>query len=235
MSLLPSVSVILAVKNGAKYLEESLQSVAAQDHPPCEILVVDDESTDETESIARKFESQGLRFIANHPPLGIAGSRNLGIQMARGDLLAFTSHDDIWVPQKLRKQAERFAIRPDLDYCIALVRPFLDRGMTAPPAGFRPELIGADVPGHLIETLVARPRAFERAGNFDISFRQADDTEWYARARQSGLEMEMIDEVLVHKRLHANSTTYSVTRAQQGRDEMLRIVKRSLERRRTQK
>jgi glycosyltransferase involved in cell wall biosynthesis len=229
---LPSVSVILAVKNGARYLEESLQSVVNQDHRPCEILVIDDGSTDETESIARKFESQGLRFISNHPPLGIAGSRNLGIQQARGELLAFTSHDDIWVPHKLRKQAERFTARPELDYCVALVRPFLDPGTTAPLAGFRPELVGADVPGYLIETLMTRPRAFERAGNFDISFRQADDTKWYARARQLGLEMEMIDEVLVHKRLHGSSTTYSADRAQQGRHEMLRIIKQSLERRR---
>ena len=50
MNSLPSVSVILAVKNGAQYLEESLRSVLAQDHRPYEVLVVDDESTDETES-----------------------------------------------------------------------------------------------------------------------------------------------------------------------------------------
>ena len=233
MSLLPSVSVILNVKNGAQYLEESLRSVLAQDHRPCEILVLDDGSTDETESIARRFAADGARFIANHPPLGIAGCRNLGIQLARGELLAFTSHDDIWVSHKLSRQAERFAARPELDYCIALVRPFLDRSIAAPPAGFRPELVGADVPGYLPETLVARPRAFERAGNFDTSFPQADDTEWFARARQLGLAMEMIDEVLVHKRLHGNSTTYNTARARQWRREILRIVKQTLERRRT--
>src|SRR5438445_457916 len=79
LSLPPSVSVIIAVKNGDQYLEESLRSVLAQDHRPCEILVLDDESTDETESIARQFAKYGVRFIGNHPPLGIAGSRNLGI------------------------------------------------------------------------------------------------------------------------------------------------------------
>ena len=119
MRLLPSVSVILSVKNGAQYLEESLRSVLAQDHRPCEILVLDDRSTDETESITRPFATDGVRFIANRSPLGIAGSRNAGIQLAGGQLLAFASHDDIWVPHKLRKQAERFAARhqrpPDAD------------------------------------------------------------------------------------------------------------------------
>src|SRR5437667_7527562 len=230
MRLLPSVSVILSVKNGAQYLEESLRSVLAQDHRPCEILVLDDRSTDETESITRPFATDGVRFIANRSPLGIAGSRNAGIQLAGGQLLAFASHDDIWVPHKLRKQAERFAARRELDYCIALVRPFLDRRIAAPPPGFRPELVGADVPGYLPETLVARPRAFERAGNFDTSFPQGDDTEWFARARQFGLAMEMVDEVLVHKRLHGNSTTYSTARARQWRHGILRGVKQTVER-----
>ena len=231
MSLLPSVSVIIPVKNGAKYLEKSLRSVLAQDHPPCEILVLDNESTDETESIARQFAADGARFIANHPPLNMAGSLNLGIQLARGELLAFTSHDDIWVPSKLRRQAERFTARPELDYCIALVRPFLDRSIAAPPPGFRLELVGADVPGYLPETLVARRRAFERAGDFDTSFLQ-EDTEWFARARQFGLEMEMIDEMLVHKRLHGNGTTYNAARARQWRHGILRVIKQTLERRR---
>ena len=232
MTMLLSVSVIIPVKNGAQYLEESLQSVVAQDHKPCEILVLDNESTDGTESIARQFAADGVRFIENHPPLSIADSFNLGIQLAHGELLAFTSHDDIWVPHKLRRQAERFAARPELDYCIALVRPFLDRSIAAPPPGFRPELVGADVPGYLPEALVARRRAFERAGNFNGSFLQ-EDTEWFARARQLGLEMEMIDEVLVHKRLHGNSTTYSAARARQWRHGILRVVKQTLERRRT--
>jgi glycosyltransferase involved in cell wall biosynthesis len=217
MSLLPAVSVILAVKNGAQYLEESLRSVLVQDHKPCEILVLDDESTDATESIAHRFASDGVRLVRNHPPLGIAGSLNLGIQLARGELLAFTSHDDIWVSHKLRKQAECLVRQPELDYCIALVRPFLDRSIAAPPPGFRSKLVGA----------------FERAGYFDPSFRQGEDTEWYARARYVGLKAKVIDEVLVHKRLHGNSTTYSTARAQQWRHEILRAVKGTLERRRT--
>src|SRR5438552_16354272 len=157
MSLLPSVSVILNVNNCAQYLEESLQSVVNQDLRHFEVLVVHKESTEESESIARKFLSQRVRFISNHPPLGISSSRNLGIQLARGELLAFTSHDDIWVQHKLRKQAERFAARPELDYCIALVRPFLDRSITVPPHGFRTEIVGAEVPGYLSVTLVVMP------------------------------------------------------------------------------
>jgi glycosyltransferase involved in cell wall biosynthesis len=234
MNVLPSVSVILPVKNGAQYLEESLRSVLAQDHTPCETIVLDNESTDDTELIARQFAADGVRFIRNRPALTMAGSLNAGIRLAHGKLLAFMSCDDIWVSHKLRRQAECLLARPELDYCIALVRPFLDSSITVPPPGFPSELLGAAVPGYLPETLLARRRAFERAGYFDASFRQADDTEWYARARDVGLRMEVIEEVLVHKRLHGNSTTYSVARAQQWRHEILRAVKKTLDRRRIQ-
>jgi len=123
--------------------------------------------------------------------------------------------------------------QPELDYCISLVRPFLDRSITAPPPGFPSELLGVDVPGYVIETLVARRRAFQRAGDFDRSFPQGEDTEWYVRTRHLGLRMKLIEEVLVHKRLHGNSTTYSSARARQWRVSALRIVKHALERRRT--
>jgi hypothetical protein len=103
-----------------------------------------------------------------------------------------------------------------------------------PPAGFPSALLGADVPGYLTETLVAWPRAFERAGYFDCSLGQTDDTEWYARARDVGLKMEIIDEVLVQKRVHDSNITYSAARARQWRHEILRVVKKTLERRRIQ-
>jgi glycosyltransferase involved in cell wall biosynthesis len=233
MNVLPSVSVILPVKNGAQYLEESLRSVLAQDHKPCEITVLDNDSTDETESIARQFAADGVRLVVNHPPLGIAASWNLGIRLSHGELLAFASYDDIWISHKLRKQAECLAAQPELDYCIALVRTFLDSTITVPPHGFPSELLGAAVPGYLPETLMARRRAFERVGYFDSSFLQ-EDTEWYVRARDAGLKMTVVEEVLVYKRLHGNSTTYSAARAQQWRQDMLRIVKKTLERGRTQ-
>src|SRR5438552_19012057 len=127
--------------------------------------------------------------------------------------MAFTSHDDIWVAHKLRKQAECLMAEPELDYCIGLVRAFLDRSITVPPPGLPSELLGVDVPGYLIETLLARRRALERAGYFHRSFRQAEDTEWYARARHVGFKRTVLDEVLVHKRLQGNSTTHTASPA----------------------
>ena len=229
---LPSVSVILAVKNGADFLRESLESALKQDHPPQEILVLDDQSIDGTRAIAESFASSGVRYLGNDPPLGIAGSRNRGIELARAELLAFTSHDDIWLPQKLRIQCERFSRDPALDCCLSHVHCFVDPGEKAAPKSFPQRLTDTDVPGWVIETLVARRSAFERAGRFDEKFAQADDTEWYARAQRLGLSILMLPVALVRKRLHQGSVTYGQERAETGRRELLEIARRSIAERR---
>ncbi|HXM74481.1 MAG TPA: glycosyltransferase family A protein, partial [Chthoniobacterales bacterium] len=164
---LPFVSVILAVKNGAKFLRESLESVLRQSHAPLEIIVLDDQSIDETRAIVENVDSAKIRYICNDPQLGIAGSRNHGIELAKGELLAFTSHDDIWLPEKLSRQYECFARDPALDVCLSHVRCFVDPHETVPPQSFPKDLVEKDVPGWVIETLVARRSAFERAGFFD--------------------------------------------------------------------
>ena len=229
---LPTVSVIIAVKNGARYLATTLETVLdTQTHPPLEVLVIDDQSDDGTPEIARSLVSRGVRFVANPAHLGIADSRNLGVQLAHGELLAFTSHDDLWEPDKLRLQATFMRDHPEILFCLAHVRSFVDPGQE-PPSGFPRDRIGVSVPGYLIETLVARREAFTRVGRFDSALKQADDTDWYARAQDLGVPMAILPDCLVHKRLHATSTTYHPARANQSRRELLEVIRRSVERKR---
>lgn len=229
---LPTVSVILAVKNGARYLAAALESVVvAQTHPPLEVLVVDDQSGDNTREIAERFAPRGVRFIANPTPLGIAASRNLGVARARGELLAFTSHDDLWEPEKLRVQAGFLRDRPATLFCLAHVRCFVDAGETL-PTSFPRVRLGESVPGYLIETLVARRAAFARVGPFDSTLAQADDTDWYARAQDLGVEAAVLPDCLVRKRLHATNITYGPAHVGRARRELLEVARRAVERKR---
>lgn len=229
---LPTVSVIMAVRNGARYLADTLESViAAQTHPPLEVLVIDDQSTDDTREIAQRFVPQGVRVIPKERP-GIADSRNLGVQLARGELLAFNSHDDLWEPDKLRLQATFMREHPEVLFCIAHVRTFIDPAEELPP-GFPRERLGVSVPGYLPETLVARRAAFDRVGPFDPTLEQADDTDWFARAQDLGVTMAVLPDCLVRKRLHATNITYRPSRAVNTRRELFEVLRRKLERRRT--
>jgi glycosyltransferase involved in cell wall biosynthesis len=95
----PLVSVIIAVKNGECYLTAALHSIFQQSYSPFEILVIDDQSTDDTACVAKSFEK--VQYIW-HETQGVAATRNLGLQAAQGDLIAFLDHDDLWAPDKLR-------------------------------------------------------------------------------------------------------------------------------------
>lgn len=191
-----SISVIIAVRNGERYLSRALRSVAAQDLPPQEILVVDGASTDRTRQIA---ESAGVRVITQTGK-GIADAYNCGIASSTGDLVAFLSCDDEWTPDKLRVQSEYMNANPGLLYTLALAQSRLEEGQT-PPAGFRMELLEREHSGAM-ETLMARREVFEKVGPFDTRFQTAEDLDWFARANDLNIPMARIPHLLLIKYVH---------------------------------
>ena len=93
---LPSVAVIIPCRNMAPFLREALESVFAQDVHPAEVVVVDDNSTDDPQSVVRAFGDR-VRLIAG-PGRGSAVARNIGILETRSELIAFLDADDLWRP-----------------------------------------------------------------------------------------------------------------------------------------
>ncbi len=87
----PKVSVVVASYNGAATLETCLKSLAKLNYPNYETILVDDGSTDETPKIAAKFE--GIRFIRYGENQGLSVARNIGIEAALGEIVAFTDSD----------------------------------------------------------------------------------------------------------------------------------------------
>ena len=114
------VSVICPIFNAAAYLEETLDSVLAQDFCDFELLLIDDGSSDSSGTIARRYaqrHSDQIRYF-EHPEngnRGVGASRNLGIRHARGAFLAFIDSDDRWRPTKLREQLAIFDADPRVD------------------------------------------------------------------------------------------------------------------------
>ncbi|OIO06329.1 MAG: hypothetical protein AUJ52_12535 [Elusimicrobia bacterium CG1_02_63_36] len=113
----PRVSVVIPAYNAAAFIEETLDTVAAQTYRDLEIVVVDDGSTDETEKIVNAYlerSKQPGRCIrqANKK---IAGARNTGVAAARGELIALLDHDDAWFPNRLERGLEAFDAPPEVD------------------------------------------------------------------------------------------------------------------------
>jgi glycosyltransferase involved in cell wall biosynthesis len=101
----PLVSVIIPNYNYANFLGDAIQSVLNQTYKNFEIFVVDNESSDNSVSVALKFENQIT--VVRKPHGGVSSARNLGLSLAKGSYICFLDSDDTWVEDKLEKQLKR--------------------------------------------------------------------------------------------------------------------------------
>jgi glycosyltransferase involved in cell wall biosynthesis len=119
MDLSPLVSVIVIFFNAEPFLDEAIHSVLEQDYPNWELLLVDDGSSDGSTRIALNLvhhTPQQVRYFEHsaHANRGMSASRNLGIQHARGEYIAFLDADDVWLPNKLSEQTALLEAHPDV-------------------------------------------------------------------------------------------------------------------------
>lgn len=114
----PVLSAIMIVKNGAEYIEEAVNSVKAQTFDNLELLIVDDGSTDLTPGLIESFAQSDRRIrVFTHPGgvnRGMSASRNLGLDHAKGEFIAFLDADDVWLPTKTADQIEILTADPGL-------------------------------------------------------------------------------------------------------------------------
>lgn len=226
-SPLPLVSVVLAVRNGERYLASALESVFASDYRPLEVVVVDGQSTDHTPEIAQAYP--GVRYVCQ-TQLGIANAYNLGLAKAQGEFVAFISHDDRWVPHKLSTQINHLLAHPEVQYTVCQFRYFLEEGCQI-PRGFKPDLLHQDLVGRIMETLVARKSVFQTVGTFNETYQLAEDVDWYARAKDLQVPMAIIPEVLLYKRVHDHNSS---SNAQISNQALLQALRQSIQRQRQQ-
>jgi glycosyltransferase involved in cell wall biosynthesis len=215
------VSVVIPTFNCADFLVEAIRSVLAQTYQEYEIIVVDDGSTDHTETALRQFGNR-VRYIRQEPG-GPSVARNRGILEARGKLIAFLDADDLWRPTKLARQVECLNHHPEA----ALVYTDFTRGPN--PGSNNDSRLTAYKPRDpadpfhaLLEenfiatpTVVVRRETLARSGLFDPTLKGSEDFDlWLRLAGKPGdvnpRRFGFIDEILVDVRQHAANTSRSV-------------------------
>lgn len=213
-----TASAIVTTYECRRFVTETLESVRAQTRPPTELIVVDDSSTDGTAELVAEISPGAL--LTTTARLGPSGARNAGLALATGDVIAFLDGDDRWRPDKLEKQVARLEDRPDLDICGGLVEQFWDDEV--PPEERLRRTRGDVVAGWVWSAAVIRRTAFDRVGGIDTTRAHADKTEWLLRAREAGLEFEMLDEVVLDRRLHRSN--FSLRQEASSVDEYLDLL-----------
>lgn len=220
----PLVSVIIPVYNGADFLGEAVANVLAQGYPALEIIVVDDGSTDAIEAAVAKLPVD-VRFF-RQTNSGAASARNKGIRDASGEFIAFLDVDDLWPEGNLKLLGDALAQREDLDVAHGHAQVLVQNDSTGVyeyvgnPAESFPYYIGAGL---------YRRRAFERIGLFDTDLRYAEDTDWFNRAAESGLNVERLPAVTLHVRRHGANMTAGKSMVELN---ALRVFKKALDRKR---
>lgn len=192
----PLISVVMPVYNRAGWVQRAIDSVFAQTVHDWELLVVDDGSTDDTR---RVLESYGARVtLLSQSNAGPYPARNLALQHARGELVAFIDSDDAWYPHRLECQLPLLA-RPEVGLVFgdaALVehargnngRLPLTFSQLAPPSRgrvFRQLTRQNFIPQ---SSVLVRRRCFEELGGFSLASRAGAD---YAKWIQISMRYEL--------------------------------------------
>ena len=154
--MMPSISVIIPVFNGEEFLERAIQSVLDQDLQPDELIVVDDGSTDQTASIARRYPKIKYIYQANQGP---PAARNHGLEKAKGELIAFLDADDQWLPQKLSQQVAFLQSNPAIGYVLCHMHCKLAPGASW-PSWLNQAHYQSDPPAYIPSALLVRRTVF---------------------------------------------------------------------------
>ena len=218
----PRVTVIVAAFNGERFLKETLESVFAQDFDSFEVVFVDDGSEDRTGEIAQAFPVRYVRQ-ENH---GLPAARNVGLTLARGDLVAFLDDDDVLPPTKLSAQARYLDEHPETGCVLGRQEWIVEEGVEPPPMARDP--IFGEVGGIQLVTAMIRRQVLEELGGFDPSYRYAEDRDLFIRMREHGVGIAVLPEVVLHKRLHGANMTMNAPTTHP----MLRSLREKLERER---
>jgi glycosyltransferase involved in cell wall biosynthesis len=221
------ISIIIPVFNCERYVAAAIDSVLGQTMPPDEVIVVDDGSTDATPRVLAAL-SPRITFF-RQPNRGAAAATNRGVEAASGRILCFLDADDLWLHDKVARQLDWLTRYPNTEAVFGHVQQFISDDL-APGVVDRGACSHAPQPGISKITMMIRREAFERIGPFDPALRSIEFLEWYTRAIDQRLRIDMLPEVVALRRLHATNSGTAMRDAQ--RSENLEVLKRALDRRR---
>lgn len=199
------VSVVIPTYNRASTIKVAVLSVLNQSYSDLEVIVVDDGSIDNTNTIVNSINDSRIHYYYQQNT-GACAARNLGVDKANGDYIAFHDSDDLWLPNKLQKQMEcLLREHADVVFCKMSYKKDEEKIEFLPNnimEGFVP--LNADLFGIGTQTLLGKREVFVN-NHFDIQMPRLQDFELILRLLNNNYKIYCMDEALVEYRLSADS------------------------------
>ncbi|MCR4328854.1 MAG: glycosyltransferase [Patescibacteria group bacterium] len=222
------VSIIIPAYNAAEYVEEAVRSALAQTYSPCEVIVVDDGSTDSTADIVTPYAERGEVIFIPQTNKGLASARNTGIRNAHGAYIALLDSDDMFLPEKITQQVAALEEHPEYGVCYSDLLHFVD-----PPAGARTGSMfrkfyhhrysypSGDIFEPLLHrqfinplTVMVRREVIEKHGMFDESLRRSEDWDLWLRWAYAGVKFLYLNNPLAHYRIVQSGSNLSSVKSE---------------------
>lgn len=236
------VTICVPVRNGARTISRTLDSILAQDYPNFEIIVSDNCSDDETAEIVRGYAAHGVRYYLN-PQLEIYAENNWNhiLSLAAGPFIALYHADDIYTPTMVRRQVEFLETHPETSAVFTMMRTIdeQDRPIRMGSMRLPEELRGQDrfdfpeffnavlkyctfVP---VPTMLTRRAVLDKAGNFRWQmFATAADVDLYLRMARNCGPIGVIDEPLHHYRISNMQGTAQIAKNRTELPDFHRVI-----------
>lgn len=201
----PLVSIVLPVYNGGDYLAESIRSCLSQTYDGIELVIVNDASSDNTVEVVKSFSDERLRLVHNETNQGLPRSLNIGFREARGELLTWTSADNLYAPDAIEALVNAIMATPTTGlvygdfYLIDECGIVIGKKECSPPVYLpRVNAVGA--------YFLYRREVMETVGEYDPDLRLAEDYDYWLRV-YNRFKIRQVKADGYYYRVHSESLT----------------------------
>lgn len=217
--LSPKVTVIIPTYNRAHLIKDAVESVLNQTYQNFELIVIDDGSTDNTKEFLRGYKDK-LRYLYQENQ-GRSAARNYGINLAKGEFIAFLDSDDIWFPDKLARQVPILESAPSNVVLVHGYKCIIDKNLQPIPGwelklrnlyalaerGEETYFNYLKSPCIFTSTILVKKKILLEINGYDVSIQGREDLDLYLRLLMRNYRFAFISEPpLIKYRWHENNT-----------------------------
>lgn len=207
---MPKVSVIMPAYNAEKYIKEAMESILNQSFRDFEFIVLNDCSRDHTEAIIQSFPDSRIVYVKNDQNLGVAGTLNRGLALAKGEYIARMDADDISLPDRLEKQVQYLNAHPKVAVLGTNVELFDENGVistgwsSTDPAQMKVDLLFSCGLAH--PSVMMRRNVIQELGGYDLAFEGLEDYQLWCRVAKH-YDVTTLPDLLFRYRIHSAQVT----------------------------